>query len=86
MRLSTLKKAKDNKSKVLAELFQRRTVNIEEATTWPKWEIEDQLKRAQTAKEGFLSANPMHDLSIIEEHISQLTESLKIKSSKDADL
>jgi len=76
----------DKKRDVLAELFEKRDSNIKTATSWPAWEIEDVLKRAQSAKEGFLMADPMHDLSIIEEQISQLTESLKIKSAVEADL
>lgn len=71
---------KNQKRDVLAELFAKRESNIKAATEWPKWEIEDQLKRAQSAKEGFLMKNPLHDLRIIEEHINQLEESLKIKS------
>ena len=31
-------------------------------------------------KESFLVQNPLHDLCIIEEHISQLHESLKLKN------
>lgn len=68
---------------VLSELFANRESNIREALSWPTWEIEDQLKRAKTAKEGFLAENPMHDLSIIEEHISQLEQSLKVKNDID---
>ena len=64
---------------VLAELFANRESNIKEALSWPAWEIEDQLKRAKTAKVGFLAENPMHDLSIIDEHINQLEESYNIK-------
>jgi hypothetical protein len=80
-------KANANKKRdVLAELFEKRDSNIKTATSWPAWEIEDVLKRAQSAKEGFLMDDPMHDLSIIEEQISQLTESLKIKSAVEADL
>lgn len=84
--MAAAKKNENKKRDVLAELFAKRESNIQEATSWPAWEIEDQLKRAQTAKEGFLAANPMHDLSIIEEHISQLSESLKIKSSAETNL
>lgn len=69
------------KRDVLAELFANRESNIKEALSWPAWEIEDQIKRAKTAKEGFLAENPMHDLSIIEEHINQLEESYKLKVS-----
>ncbi len=84
--MATAKKTENKKRDVLAELFDKRDENIQKTSLWPKWEIEDVLKRAQTAKEGFLLANPMHDLSIIEEQINQLETSLKIKSSTEADL
>ena len=70
---------------VLAELFAKRDKNIEAAQNWTIWEIEDQLKRVQAAKESFLLKNPSHDVSIVNEHIEQLSRSLKIKSD-DASL
>ncbi len=86
LQVATAKKTENKKRDILAELFEKRDENIQKTSSWPKWEIEDVLKRAQTAKEGFLSANPMHDLSIIDEQINQLETSLKIKSSFEADL
>ena len=74
------------KRNVLAELFSNREANIKEALSWTAQDIEDQLKRAKIAKEGFLAANPMHDLSIIEEHISQLEEAFNIKSTLDSEI
>lgn len=74
--------ANDNGSKsksVLSDLIANRSANIQKASSWPLWELEDQLKRAQTAKLDFLETNPAHDLSIIDEHISQLEESLKLR-------
>lgn len=88
-RLPVAAKAKNADSKkrdVLAELFAKRDENIQKAAAWAKWEIEDLLKRTKTAKEGFLLANPMHDLSIIDEQINQLETSLKIKTATEADL
>lgn len=76
---------KSDKKDVLADLLARREVNIKQATEWPLWEIEEELERAKIAKEGFLMRNPRHDLRIIEEHISQLEESYKIKSNIDAE-
>ena len=82
--MATANKTESKKRDVLAELFEKRDENIQKAAAWPKWEIEDLLKRAQTAKEGFLAANPMHDLRIIEEQIDQLETSLKIKTESEA--
>jgi hypothetical protein len=65
---------------VLAELFANRDKNIESAKNWTIWEIQDQLKRVEAAKESFLLKDPNHDVSIVNEHIEQLTQSLKIKS------
>ncbi len=83
--MATVKKTENKKRDVLAELFEKRDENIKKTSQWPKWEIEDVLKRAQSAKEGFLLSNPMHDLSIIDEQINQLETSLKIKSSTEVD-
>lgn len=79
------KKAESDKKDVLTELLARREANIKQAIEWPLWEIEEELERAKVAKEGFLMKNPMHDLSIIEEHISQLEESYKVRSTLDAE-
>ena len=75
------KKKDSDKKDVLADLLARREVNIKQAIEWSLWEIEEELERAKVAKESFLIKNPMHDLSIIEEHISQLEESYKIRSN-----
>lgn len=84
--MATVKKTENKKRDVLTELFEKRDENIKKTSLWPKWEIEDVLKRAQTAREGFLLANPMHDLSIVDEQINQLETSLKIKTATEADL
>ena len=74
-------KGKNEKQRdVLAELFANRDKNIEAAQNWTVWEIQDQLKRVHAAKESFLLKDPNHDVSIVNEHIEQLTHSLKIKS------
>ena len=70
-------KITDGNDKVLASLLSKRESNIKDASSWPKWEIEEELQRANSAKEVFLKKNPMHDLTIIEERIDQLEESLK---------
>lgn len=71
---------KHNKKRdVFAELFANRDKNIEAATKWNIWEIEDQIKSAVSAKESFLEQNPDHDLKIINEHIDQLNKALEIK-------
>ncbi len=86
LQVAIAKKTENKKRDVLAELFEKRDENVQKAASWPKWEIEDLLKRTLTAKEGFLLANPMHDLSIIDEQINQLETSLKIKTATEADL
>lgn len=83
--MAIAKKTDNKKRDVLAELFAKRDLNVKEATAWPVWEIQEELERAEMAKVSFLAKDPMHDLSIIEEHISQLFESLKIKSTTEAE-
>lgn len=71
---------KNNKKRdILAELFANREKNIQAATKWNVWEIEEQIKSVESARESFLEENPEHDLSIVNEHHSQLSEALKIK-------
>lgn len=71
---------KNNKKRdVLAELFANRDKNIQAAAQWNVWEIEEQIKSVESARDSFLEQNPEHDLSIINEHHSQLSEALKIK-------
>ncbi len=70
---------KSQKRDILGELFAIRDKNIEAATKWNVWEIENQIKSAISAKESFLDQNPNHDLRIINEHINQLNESLRIR-------
>ena len=43
-----------NKPKPLAEILRNRKQNIKEASTWPRWEIEEELQRANSAREVFL--------------------------------
>ncbi|HEY8272864.1 MAG TPA: hypothetical protein VIG33_18365 [Pseudobdellovibrionaceae bacterium] len=74
------------KQDVLAKLFSKRDENILKATNWNPWEIEEELKRAKSARASFLEINPHHDLSIIDEHIDQLTTSLKIKTEKTSQI
>lgn len=72
--------SKNNKKRdILEELFANRNKNIEAASQWNVWEIEEQIKSVESARESFLEENPEHDLSVINEHHSQLTEALKIK-------
>jgi hypothetical protein len=69
---------KGNKKRdILAELFANRDSNIQAASKWNTWEIEDQIKSVISAKESFLEENPDHDLRIINEHLDQLQEALK---------
>lgn len=71
---------KGNKKRdILAELFSNRDANIKAAVNWNLWEIEDQIKSVLSAKESFLEENPDHDLRIINEHLDQLQEALKLK-------
>jgi hypothetical protein len=75
---------KDKRQDVLKKLFSKREENIKNALNWNLWDIEDQLERAKTAKEGFLTKDSNYDTSIINEHIDQLTQSLKLKQSNSA--
>lgn len=73
------------KRDILKELLEHRDANIKEAHSWSIWDIEDQLRRAKIAKEAFIFENPRHDLSIINEHISQLDESYKSKLRQESE-
>jgi hypothetical protein len=75
-------KGENKDDSILSALISKRNTNIQEASTWPKWEIEEELQRATSAKKVFLKKNPMHDLTIIEERIDQLEESLKLCDSE----
>jgi hypothetical protein len=75
MAISKINKKRD----ILAELFTSRDKNIEVATKWNVWEIEEQIKSVESARESFLEQNPNHDLRVINEHHDQLTQALKIK-------
>jgi len=75
---------KGNKKRdILAELFTNRNTNIQAASKWDAWEIEDQIKSVISAKESFLEENPDHDLRIINEHLDQLQEALKLKKANN---
>lgn len=81
--MTTIKNAKKD---VLAELISKRSENISLASKWKTWELEDQIKRAEAAKQSFLSKDPLHDTRIISEQLYQLTEALKINMDAGSDV
>ena len=79
------KKAHNNK---YLELLSKRNENIEVAAQWPIFEIKEELARTVLAKEIALEKNPNHDTCILDEHIEQLKESLRLSAirSRSAEL